>query len=63
MSQLNTELDSFVHRYSFPVKIDSGKKWTIVQGLPISDFAKEKLELTGKELCDERDEAMAVCNA
>jgi len=49
--------------YSFPVKIDSGKKWTIVQGLPISDFAKEKLELTGKELCDERDEAMAVCNA
>jgi len=48
--------------FSFPVKIDNGK-WSIVQGLEISDFAKEKLALTGKELCDERDEAMAVCQA
>lgn len=48
--------------FSFPVKI-SGKKWTIVQDLPLDDFAKEKLALTGKELCEERDEAMAVCNA
>merc|ERR1712107_742547 len=48
--------------FSFPVKIDNGK-WSIVQGLEMSDFAKEKLALTGKELCEERDEAMAVCQA
>ena len=29
----------------------------------MSDFAKEKLAATGKELCEERDEAMEVCKA
>ena len=29
----------------------------------MSDFAKEKLAATGKELCEERDEAMGVCKA
>merc|ERR1712109_370991 len=48
--------------FSFPVTI-SDKKWTIVQGLNLDDFAKEKLEATGKELCEEREEAMAVCSA
>jgi len=48
--------------FSFPVTIEAGK-WSIVQGLSLSDFAKEKLSLTGKELCEERDEAMAVCKA
>ncbi len=48
--------------FSFPVQIENGK-WSIVQGLSLSDFDKEKLEVTGKELCDERDEAMAICNA
>jgi len=48
--------------FSFPVNIKDGK-WSIVQGLSMSDFAKEKLALTGKELCEERDEAMAVCKA
>jgi len=48
--------------FSFPVTIADGK-WTIVQDLEMSDFAKSKLELTGKELCDERDEALAVCSA
>ena len=33
------------------------------QGLAMSDFAKEKLAATGKELCEERDEAMEVCKA
>lgn len=31
------------------------------QGLPISDFARSKLDLTGKELLEEREEALAVC--
>lgn len=48
--------------FSFPVTIQGGK-WSIVQGLNLSDFAKERLALTGKELCEERDEAMVVCLA
>lgn len=48
--------------FSFPVTIKDGK-WSIVQGLSIDDFARDKLNLTGKELCEERDEAMAVCEA
>lgn len=46
--------------FSFPVTISNGK-WSIVQGLQMSDFAKEKLALTGAELCEERNEAMEVC--
>merc|ERR1712073_74515 len=48
--------------FSFPVTIVD-QKWSIVQGLKMDDFAKEKLAATGKELCEEREEAMAVCNA
>lgn len=49
--------------FSFPVTIGAGGKWSIVQGLAISDFAKGKLDETGAELCEERDEAMSVCSA
>merc|ERR1719516_131113 len=48
--------------FSFPITIKDGK-WSIVQGLQLDDFAKGKLSLTGKELCEEREEAMAVCQA
>merc|ERR1719431_1668700 len=48
--------------FSFPVTVANGK-WSIVKGLAMSEFAKEKLALTGSELCEERDEAMAVCKA
>merc|ERR1719291_1397768 len=48
--------------FSFPVTVANGK-WSIVKGLAMSDFAKRKLADTGKELCEERDEAMAVCKA
>jgi len=48
--------------FSFPVTIVN-QKWSIVQGLKMDDFAKEKLTATGKELCEEREEAMSVCNA
>lgn len=48
--------------FSFPVTI-ANQKWSIVQNLPLDDYAKGKLQATGKELCDERDEAMAVCSA
>jgi len=48
--------------FSFPITIKDGK-WSIVQGLELDGFAKEKLALTGAELCEEREEAMAVCKA
>jgi len=48
--------------FSFPVTISNGA-WKIVQGLTINEFARSKLSATGKELCEEREEAMAVCNA
>jgi len=48
--------------FSFPVTIKDGK-WSIVQGLELTDYAKSMLAATGKELCDERVEAMAVCQA
>jgi len=48
--------------FSFPVTIE-GKKWKIVQGLEISDFARARLDATGKELQEEREEAMEVCKA
>lgn len=44
--------------YSFPVTISNGQ-WSIVQGLAISNFAREKMDATHKELCDERDSAMS----
>merc|ERR1712051_81870 len=48
--------------FSFPVTCSYGK-WKIVQGLTMSEFAMGKLAETGKELCEEREEALAVCNA
>ncbi|XP_054264666.1 malate dehydrogenase, cytoplasmic-like [Macrosteles quadrilineatus] len=47
--------------YSFPVTVKD-KKWTIVQGLPINEFARSKMDLTAKELLEEREEALAVCS-
>jgi len=44
--------------YSFPVKIQPDKSYEIVQGLSISDFAREKMDLTAKELAEERDAAL-----
>ncbi len=40
--------------YSFPVTTKDGD-WSIVQGLPISDFSREKMSATEKELAEERD--------
>lgn len=47
--------------YSFPVTIGSDRKWQIVQGLQIKDFSSEKMKITGDELLQEREEALAVC--
>lgn len=47
--------------FSYPVQVDGQRRWHIVAGLPISDFARAKLDATGKELMEEREEALAVC--
>lgn len=47
--------------YSFPVKIEK-KEWSIVQGLKIDDFAKEKMEITAQELQTELKDAIEVCH-
>ncbi|XP_070496412.1 malate dehydrogenase, cytoplasmic [Chironomus tepperi] len=47
--------------FSFPVEIKN-KQWKIVQGLKIDDFARGKLDITTKELLEEKEEAMAICN-
>jgi len=46
--------------FSFPVTIKD-KQWSIVQGLEIDAFSLQKLQQTGQELTEEREEALAVC--
>jgi malate dehydrogenase len=45
--------------YSYPVTCQQGK-WTIVQNLPVSDWAREKMEITRKELVEERGMAFEI---
>ncbi|KAI8784308.1 malate dehydrogenase [Biomphalaria glabrata] len=46
--------------YSYPVQIKD-KKWSIVQGLSINEFAREKLDATAAELDEELEAAVAEC--
>lgn len=43
--------------FSFPVTCKNGD-WKIVEGLKLSEFSKEKLNLTSKELIEERTMAL-----
>lgn len=47
--------------YSFPVTIKNGK-YSIVQGLKIDDNAREKMNVTMKELKEEREMALNACH-
>jgi malate dehydrogenase len=47
--------------FSFPCEVKD-KQWKIVQGLKLDDFARGKLDITTKELLEEKEEAMAVCS-
>ncbi|XP_078505560.1 malate dehydrogenase, cytoplasmic [Lissotriton helveticus] len=42
--------------YSFPVTIKN-KSWCFVEGLPINDFSREKMDLTARELVEEKETA------
>lgn len=44
--------------FSFPVRIDRNKNWTIVKDLSINDWARGLLDKTEKELQEERNDAM-----
>ena len=39
--------------YSYPVRCSAGQ-YEIVQGLPIDDFSRERMDATGAELREER---------
>lgn len=41
--------------FSFPLRSEGNGKWSIVQGLSHSDFAKQKIQATLQELREERD--------
>jgi len=43
--------------FSFPCTCKNGE-WKIVEGLKISEFSKQRIEVTGKELLEERSMAM-----
>lgn len=43
--------------YSFPVTVQPGGEVSIVKNLQISDFAREKMDATAKELLEEREVA------
>ena len=45
--------------YSFPCTCKDGK-WEVVNGLDISDFSREKMDATAKELVEERGEAFSA---
>ena len=45
--------------YSFPVTIGADRMISIVQGLSIDDFSREKMDFTAKELMNEKQDALA----
>jgi malate dehydrogenase len=48
--------------YSFPVQIKPDHSYSIVQNLPIDEFARDKMNATLAELVEERDSAETSCN-
>ena len=44
--------------YSFPTSIGPGGKWSVVNGLEITQFSREKMDKTAKELLEERKMAL-----
>lgn len=59
VSFMQTERSLFLYggaSYFFVFKQD--KTWKFVEGLPINDFSREKMELTAKELTEEKETAV-----
>jgi len=49
--------------FSYPVTVEKGGKWTIVDGFAVDDELRAALDATTKELVEERDMALSICNA
>ncbi|XP_019853270.1 PREDICTED: malate dehydrogenase, cytoplasmic-like [Amphimedon queenslandica] len=49
--------------YSVPVRINPDRSWQVVDGLSVSDFAREKMDISAKELVEERDTATQFLSA
>ena len=47
--------ESILLVFSFPVHSDGAGGWRIVQDLPLSDFARSKIQATLTELREERE--------
>jgi malate dehydrogenase len=47
--------------YSFPVKTNPDGKYSIVQGLDVDVFGRDKMDITMKELMQEKNDAMETC--
>ena len=45
--------------YSFPVTIGADRNYSIVQGLQVDDFSREKMDITAKELLNEKQDALS----
>ncbi len=46
--------------YSFPVRIDKHRNYSIVQGLAIDDWSRGLLDKTAQELIEERNDALSA---
>ena len=46
--------------YSYPVKISNSGSWEIIKNLEISDFERQKIKLSMKELQNEREMALGA---
>lgn len=57
MSDGSYEIDSDLV-YSFPVKIDGNKNYTIVKDLEVNDWARDLMDKTQSELVQERNDAL-----
>jgi len=44
--------------YSFPVRIDKNRNWSIVQGLSVDDWSRDLMNKTAQELIEERNDAL-----
>jgi len=44
---------------SMPVKVDAVGNWRVVEGIRLTDYAKEKIAASNRELLDERETAFA----
>ncbi len=44
--------------FSFPVRIDASKNWSVVKDLELNDWARSLIEKTQAELIEERNDAL-----